>query len=452
MPPSNSAMLSEIRATTEAFGHAFLADYLSVIEMNMLRNCLCVPAAEQPRSTLLQGITACKKAVESIRQQHKTIDAGLHAMDALYSENKGWDDRVSAFIADMNDKHDPEDVLALFNHEDDFASGFADESGFTPFMWACYNGHCQLAQEMLPFARLSDTLFEDGQTALLMAIEGGHTDIATELIVNGADICQGRKDGYTPLMAAAEFGHTGLVKTIIWHTQYEMDNEGVTEYINRSGGGESQTALMWAIGAYQTSAARVIAESAFSNARTVVESGYNALMVAASSNHDDQGIFSTLLYDTVELEQGTTTPYGTNLFNQRYSLTGYTALLHACENANSQMVEELLNNGADPNNGATLAHKKRFMYTPLMAAHGHYEITRLLLKAGADVQREFKLHDGQIKRALDFAEFANTDGYDLIELAVNLYALAKHPPLPRSRSSSIGDVTDDDMPALIRVC
>jgi len=452
-------MLSEIRATTEAFGHAFLADYLSVIEMNMLRNCLCVPAAEQPRSTLLQGITACKKAVESIRQQHKTIDAGLHAMDALYSENKGWDDRVSAFIADMNDKHDPEDVLALFNYDEDFASGFADDSGFTPFMWACYNGHLQLVQEMLPFARLSDTLFEDGQTALLMAIEGGHTDIVIELIANGADICQGRKDGYTPFMAAAEFGHTDLVKTILWHAEYEMDNEGVTEYVNRSGGGGcndkkkswSQTALMWAMGGHHTSTARVIAENAFCNARTVVESGYNALMVAASSNQDDQGLFSTLLYDTVALEQETTTPHIVNLCNQRYSLTGYTALLHACENANSQMVEELLNNGADPNHGATLVQKKRFTYTPLMAADGHYEITRLLLKAGADVRREFKLHDGQIKRALDFAE--DTDGHDLIELAENLYAMAANiPSLPRSRSSSIGDVSDDDMPALIRVC
>jgi hypothetical protein len=78
-----------------------------------------------------------------------------------------------------------------------------------------------------------------------------------------------------------------------------------------------------------------------------------------------------------------------------------------------------------------------------MAAHGHYDITRLLIKAGADVRRVFKLHDGQLITALQFAEYANGHGYDLIELAGSLTAL---PPLPRSRASSMGS---DDMPPLV---
>jgi ankyrin repeat protein len=133
-------------------------------------------------------------------------------------------------------------------------------------------------------------------------------------------------------------------------------------------------------------------------------------------------------------------------------MMGFTALLHACENGNTQKVEQLLSRGADPNHGAAQITSTRYTYTPLMAAHGHYEITRLLLKAGADVRREFKLHNGQMKRALHFAEFADGDGYDLIDLAESLQALhAPLPPLPRSRCSSIDDVTDDDMPPLVHL-
>ena len=457
MPPSNSTMLSEIRATIEAFGDAFLADYLSVNEMNMLRNC--VSPVPQPRFILLQAITASKKAVESIRQQHTAIDAGLRAMDALYAENKGWDDRVSAFIANMNHTHDPEEVLALFNHDEDFASGFTDESGLTPFMWACHYGHFHLVEKMLPSARLSDTLFEDGQTALLMAIENGHTDIAFELIMNGADISQGRKDGYTPLMAAAEFGNTKLVKTIMACSQLNMDNDGVTEYVNRSGGGGgkkhwSHTALIWAISAHQIETAQVIAESAFSDARTVAKSGYNALIMAAScyNNEEDINLFILLLNETANLNEQTTMPTTTDIFDRGYSMLGYTALLYACETGSSKKVYELLNAGANPNLGVAQLTSTLYTYTPLMAAHGDYDITRLLLKAGASVDCEFKLSDGEMKRALDFAAFAGGDGYDLIELAESLNSRRAAPPLPRSRCSSIGDVTDDDMPALIPVC
>lgn len=460
MSPSHSAMLSEIRATFEAFGDALLADYLTVIEMNTARNC----GDNTPYSLLFKGVTACRKAVEGIRQQRQTIDTALQKIDGLYSQNEAWDQRIADFLRDMSDAQDPEEVLALFRHDEGFASGFADENGYTPFMWACYNGHYDVVREMLDSydaVRLSDAMVNDGQTALLFAIENGHTTIARELMSFGADTFQGRKDGYTPLMAAAEFGHTELVKTILWQAQYDFtDDTDMKEYVNRSGGGGtkghwSQTALMWAIGAHHIETAQVIASSPFSDARTVAGSGYNALIVAAgcyNNNQNDLDLFFALANDTPDLEHEVAGTCKSQLFDRPYSMMGYTALLHACENGSAHKVEQLLSRGADPNHGAAQLNSTRYSYTPLMAAHGDYDVTRLLLKAGADVRREFKLHDGQLKRALDFAEFADGAGYDLIELAESLQALhTPLPPLPRSRCSSIDDVTDDDMPALVRM-
>jgi ankyrin repeat protein len=458
-------MLAEIHATFEAFGDALLAEHLTPIEMNTARNCV----STTPYSLIFKGVTACKKAVESIREQRNTIEAGLKQMDSLYSENERWDTRVGDFLRDMNEGYDPQEVLSLFKADESFASGFSDENGYTPFMWACYNGHHDLVNQMLDTwdaVRLADTLFIDGQTALLMAIENGHTEIAKDLIRWGADVFQGRKDGYTPLMAAAEFGHTELVKTILWQAQYDTADDGDTkEYVNRSGGGGgkahwSQTALMWAIGSHHIDTARVIADSPFCEVRTVAKCGYNALIVAASCYSESQAdldLFSILIAGTPDLEHRITIPSTCVIFKRNYTMLGHTALLYACDNGNAHKVEQLLNAGADPNHGVRQMTSTRYAYTPLMVAHGHYMITRLLLKAGADATREFKLHDGQMKRALDFAAFAEEDcdtlaelgGYDLIDLAESLQAQRPLPPLPRSRCSSIGDVSDDDMPQLV---
>jgi ankyrin repeat protein len=460
-------MLSEIHATFQAFGDALLADHLTAIEMNTARSC----CSTTPYSIVFKSVTACRKAVEDIREQRNAIEAGLNTLDSIYSENERWDTRVGDFLRDMSEAFDPKEVLSLFKHDESFASGFSDENGYSPFMWACYNGHHDLVNHMLDAwdaVRLADTLYVDGQTALLMAIENGHTEIARDLIRWGADVFQGRKDGYTPLMAAAEFGHTELVKTILWQAQYDTADDGDTkEYVNRSGGGGgkmhwSQTALMWAIGSHHIDTAQVIANSPFCEVRTVAKCGYNALIVAAScynNNQNDLDLFSTLIAGTPDLEHSITTTSTSIIFGHNYSMLGHTALLYACDTGSAHKVEQLLNAGADPNHGVCQITSTRYSYTPLMVAHGHYHITRLLLKAGADATREFKLHDGQMKRALDFAAFgeensetlAELGGYDLIDLAENIQARRPLPPLPRSRCSSIGDVSDDDMPALVHL-
>ena len=448
--PSASNMLFEIQQTIDAFGDAFLAYHLNPAEMIRLRNC----GPETPYGILYDCIYSCRNIVQVARNQRENIDYALHRMDALYEETQEWNNRFAAFTKHLADDQSPHEALELFKYDKDFASLYSDVNGYTPFMWACYNGHYDLVMEMLNTegaVNLSDMQYEYGNTALLMSIEQGHTEIATQLIKNGADVFQARNDGYTPLMAAAEFGHTGLIEEILWQARHDAEDDCVTEYVNRSGGGGGKshlahTALMWAINARETKAALVLTNSVFSNADTTSKSGYNALIFASSfysEKMEDTHLFGFLLDDTLDLEQETMNPWATTIFDQAYIMLGYTALLYACENGDTSKVEQLLAYGANPNHGVAQLTSVQYGYTPLMAAHGHYDITRLLIKAGADVRRVFKLHDGQLKTALQFAEYANGDGYDLIELAESLTAL---PPLPRSRASSMGS---DDMPPLV---
>jgi ankyrin repeat protein len=453
MPPSNNIMLSEIQQTLQVFGAYAMAEHLSPLEMKWVDTA----GPDTSYIHLLDAMTACRKAVNGIRMQNDSIRESLQQMDNIYSQAAEWDRRIHTFLDNIYEPQDPEEAIALFRYDREFASGYANRHGYTPFMWACYVGHHEVVKEMLPAAQLRHALYQDRQTALLLAIEGGHTEIAMELIVNGADITQGRNDGYTPLMAAAEFGYTDLVSAILWQAQSDMENPDVTEYVNRSGGGGgkahwSQTALMWAISAHQLAAAQVIADNTFCEARTVAECGYNALILAATcydNSEEDLNLFSTLLNDTPNLEEESIATSTTTLFDLPYYIVGYTALLSAAENGCTQKVQMLLERGANPNhNGLSIASCHNY-YTPLMAAHGHYDITLLLLKAGADVQREFQLRDGDVVRALHFADGA--DGHQLIELAERIYARSTMPPLPRSRCSSIGEESDDDMPALISI-
>lgn len=458
MPAPHSVMLSEIRVTIEAFGIALLSKHLTNGDMG----CLRTSNNHTPYSALLTNTAACRQAVESIRRQNESISTALQVVDSFYSQAQAWDDRINAFLSNMDANQSPDEALILFRYDNNFASRFADQPvhGYTPFMWACCMGHHDVVKEMLPVAQLHQALFDDGQTALLMAIESGHTEIAKELIVNGADITQGRTDGYTPLMAAAEFGYNNLVCSILWQAQWcDMESPDVTEYVNRSGGGGgdihwSQTALMWAISGHQLYTAQLIAESAYCESRTIAECGYNALIAAASfydEGEEDLTLFSTILNDTPNLEEQATTTSTAILFDRPYYMLGYTALLSACEKGSTQKVQMLLERGANPNHGLGELTFFSYEYTPLMAAHGHYEITLLLLKAGADVRREFKLRDGEIVRALHFA--VGADGHQLIDLAERLQAPIPRPlaPLPRSRCSSIGNDSDDDMPALVSI-
>jgi ankyrin repeat protein len=65
--------------------------------------------------------------------------------------------------------------------------------------------------------------------------------------------------------------------------------------------------------------------------------------------------------------------------------TGWTALLLAARKGHADIVQTLLNHGADPNDQNVFA-----AHTPLiLAAMGNYEeVVRILLEAGADLKRK----------------------------------------------------------------
>ena len=164
--------------------------------------------------------------------------------------------------------------------------------------WAAYRGHLDVVNPLLEYGvqlnpgRLLGKKRGSGTTALMLAAYGGHLEVVRFLLENGADIhvytakwlsvqtglgtIYFQEIGGNALMLAIDQGHAEVVRLLLEHWMWEYSADGRDDY--------GQTALMYAAAAGDLEMARLLLENgAPVNAQTDV--GTTALMFAAAFGH-----------------------------------------------------------------------------------------------------------------------------------------------------------------------
>jgi ankyrin repeat protein len=194
--------------------------------------------------------------------------------------------------------------------------------GATALGWAAHWDDLGLAETLI--AAGADVKAEDdlGITPLALACANGSAAMARLLLAAGAEPNQPRRTGETPLMTAAFTGNLELVQTLLSH---HAD-------VNAAGTDAKQTALMWATSEKHVDIVRaLVAAGADVHAHT--SGGFSALLFAARQGDSESG--------AVLLEAGADP-------NDR-ARDGSTALVIAVASGRDDMAILLLDRGADPN-------------------------------------------------------------------------------------------------------
>lgn len=211
--------------------------------------------------------------------------------------------------------------------------------GATALHWAAFRDNLELARLLLAAGATPDAANDYGVTPLSLAASQASPALVDALLTAGADANRALPSGETPLMTAGKAGKAGTIPLLAAH-KARVD---ATETI------KGQTALMWAVAAGQTEAARaLLAAGAAVNAASTA--GFTPLMFAARAGRPELG--GLLLAAGARINDA--------------SKDGATALHVAVVRGQVDMALFLLDKGADPNLGGP-------GYTPLHWAAGRFE-------------------------------------------------------------------------------
>ncbi len=262
----------------------------------------------------------------------------------------------------------PQVVETLLSLGADF--GLADEQGNSPLMVAIYRGHTEAAELLILVSDVEQTDAK-GRNALHVAADYNRIELISPLLARGADPDALRTDGdsriETALMIAIRRGHRQFAEALIPHSDVNT-----IEFVDRK---TSKTALYLAVEQEELKLANLLLESEADPNLVCHVGGFfsrdkeTPLVLAAR-----QGQLALVLalapfsdVDTVELSES----------GERM---GKTALFWAAEKGHLEIVDVLLEHGAD----TTVTYRVRtgfFRWTKLTPAgvarkNGHYEIAR----------------------------------------------------------------------------
>jgi ankyrin repeat domain-containing protein 17 len=247
----------------------------------------------------------------------------------------------------------------LIDHHADLEE--RNDEGYTPLMEAAREGHEEMVALLLFHDADINAITEETQeTALTLACCGGCYEVAKFLLEAGADPNLGNAS--TPLMEAAQEGHLELVQLLIrsgaeinkfTSTVTSSNNNNSNNNNNQNNSSTTNTAA----------------------ATPTITSCESALTLAAENGHTD--VVDVLIKSGAEVDQADPEK-------------GFTPLMKASRAGQSCTVQYLLTNYANPTNGTPLIDVNKttlnneFTALSLACQNSHLQIVELLLQYGAN--------------------------------------------------------------------
>lgn len=240
-------------------------------------------------------------------------------------------------IVDAARADDLATVRSLIKDHSDVNAVTAD--GSTALLWASYKSDADMVKALLAAGAQPDLANSYGVTPLLQASRNGDAAVIKQLLDAGADVTKWHAEGESPLMAAARTGKVDAVKLLIDHGSF----------VNFQDQFQEETALMWAAAEGHLDVVKtLIAGGADVNLHahitTITErshsdhptGGMTALMFAVREGHED--VVKALVAAKADLKAT--------------DGDDATATIIAIANDRFDLAKDLVDMGADPNDGA----------------------------------------------------------------------------------------------------
>ncbi len=211
--------------------------------------------------------------------------------------------------------------------------------GSSALLWAAYHSNLEMTKALLAAGAEVDAPNHYGVTPLLQASRNGDVPVIQALLDAGANPTRWHAEGETPLMAASRTGRVDAVKLLLARGSF----------VNGTDPFQEETALMWASAEGHLEVVKtLLAAGADPNLKGHVSriterkdadhpsGGFTALMFAVRNGHDE--VAKALIAGGADLKLA--------------NADGATATIIAIVNDRFDLAKELLDLGADPNDGS----------------------------------------------------------------------------------------------------
>ena len=367
-----------------------------------------------PAALLAAGLIVCGHAAVRAADRLPIVDAArnadANALRALLKQgadvNAASADGTTALLwASYRDSVETADLLIRAGAKVDAAN----DLGATPLWNASLNGSSGMVKRLLEAGAHPNLALLLGETPLMIAARSGNADVVTQLIDKGANVNARGPRGQTALMWAVSEQHPDVVKVLlsrgadirarseVLSQVMAVPPHGKPEY-NRMIPSGGEDALMFAARVGDLASAKLLL-AAGANVNDADAWGVSAMVLAAHSGFTEMVEFL--------LDKGA---------DANAAGPGFTALHEAIMRRDEKMVDELLAHGANPNAPLqTWTPERRssedFNFAPalvgatpfwLAARFAEPGVMRLLVAKGADpkfvLRNEYYVNDFNDRR------------------------------------------------------